>query len=64
MCIRNVQVTTVRIKRAEKSGAVKYDDNVTVGMPIDEDTNAVFLRIAVNKKVYFSKRWFESITCY
>jgi hypothetical protein len=54
MCIRNVQVTTVRIKRAEKSGAVRYDDNVTVGMPIDEDTNAVYLRIAVDKKTIIS----------
>jgi hypothetical protein len=43
----------VRIRRPEKSAPVNYSDNVTVGMPIDDETGAVYLRIVVNKKVYF-----------
>ncbi len=41
----------VRVKRTEGSLMNRYDDRVTVGMPIDPETRIVYLRIAVKDRV-------------
>ena len=43
----------VRIIRQEKPAPSNYTKDVTIGMPKDDETNEVYLRIAVDKKVHF-----------
>ncbi len=55
MCISNVQVKMVRIQWPDKKAPITHDNNVSVGIPKDPDTNSVYLRIAVNQKVFFER---------
>jgi hypothetical protein len=60
VCISNVQVKMVRIQWADRQNLINHSNNVTVGMPEDSETKHVYLRIAVDQKVYLVHRKYGS----
>lgn len=44
----------VRISRQENPVPSSYEKDVTISMPVDDETNDVYIRIAVENKVHFN----------